>query len=71
MLEDLGVWGDKRVPSVTSEIDVGGRRGDAFRRSQETVPIGGGQGRQGREGGGGIGIEPEIEGRGIGRVCTE
>ena len=35
------------------------------------MPIGGGQGIQGREGGGGIGIKPEIEVQGIGRVCTE
>ena len=39
--------------------------------SIETVPIGGGQGQRGREGGGGIYIEPEIEGRGKEGVHTE
>ena len=29
-MEDLGVWGDKRVQLVTSNIDSGGRLWEAF-----------------------------------------
>ena len=71
MMEDIGVRGYKRVQLVTSEMDGSGIIGDAFRRSQETVHIGGYPGQQGQEEGRGIDIEPKIEGRGRGRFCME
>ena len=45
-MEDLGVRGDDRVRLFMSDIDVGGRQGEAGCRSREPVPTGGGQVRR-------------------------
>ena len=70
-MEDLGVWRNNMVQSVTSNIDGNRRRGEVGHRSQQTIPIIRVQVQRGQEEIRGIEIETDIEGKGRGRVHTE
>ena len=59
-MEDIGLQGGERVGLFTPKLDGGRRLWEVGRRSIQTVPISGGHSLQGLEGGGGIGIKPEI-----------